>query len=311
MLMIRPWIRMNRSRISGYHIVFFIFIVSNISGALTPIGDPPLFLGYLRGVPFFWTLTHCWAGWVLALGILLVVFFLIDLRSFKKATKREFIPFEDTPDDEKFFVHGLVNLLFLGVILGAVFLPSPWREGLMILAAVGSYFTTNKKIHEANNFNFAPIKEVAWLFVGIFLTMIPALAYLKVNAGAFGIDTPMKFFWSTGALSGVLDNAPTYLTFLATAMGVSGGMDVNVPEQVLQFTGSQGTMLLAISLGAVFFGSMTYIGNGPNFMVKSIADQAKIQTPTFFGYIVKYSVPILVPVFLVVGILLFSKWAIF
>ena len=239
------------------------------------------------------------------------MFFLIDLRSFKKATKREFIPFEDTPDDEKFFVHGLVNLLFLGVILGAVFLPSPWREGLMILAAVGSYFTTNKKIHEANNFNFAPIKEVAWLFVGIFLTMIPALAYLKVNAGAFGIDTPMKFFWSTGALSGVLDNAPTYLTFLATAMGVSGGMDVNVPEQVLQFTGSQGTMLLAISLGAVFFGSMTYIGNGPNFMVKSIADQAKIQTPTFFGYIVKYSVPILVPVFLVVGILLFSKWAIF
>lgn len=311
MLLIRPWIQMNKRRITSFHIVFFIFIVSNISGALTPIGDPPLFLGYLRGVHFWWTLEHCWPGWLAAIIIILSIFYIFDSLNYKRvpdAIRQEKEPLEQG----KFSITGLPNLGFLLLILVAVFIEKPLflREGLMIFAAIGSYFTTSKKVHEANNFNFQPIKEVAWLFAGIFLTMLPALTYLGQHAASFHIDSPMKFFWATGALSGVLDNAPTYLTFLATAMGLYD-LDVGVKAQVLEFMMNHDHHLVAISLGAVFFGAMTYIGNGPNFMVKSIADQAKIQMPSFFGYIIKFSLPILIPVFLLVSLLFFSKWAIF
>ena len=310
MLLIRPWIRMNKRRISGFHIIFFIFIISNISGALTPIGDPPLFLGFLRGVSFWWTLGHCWVGWLVAILLVLAIFFVLDMRSYRKLPAEFHTP---PGPDEKIKVSGLFNLVFLLIILVAVFMPTPYREILMVLASVGSYFITSKKaqkIYHDNEFNFHPIKEVAWLFIGIFLTMTPALAYLGTHAGSFGIDNPVKFFWATGALSGFLDNAPTYLTFLATAMGLEG-LDVSVKTDVVQFMNSCPAFLKAISMGAVFFGAMTYIGNGPNFMVKSIADQAHIKTPTFFGYLFKYSIPVLIPVFVVITILFFSKWAIF
>ena len=310
MLMIRPWIRMNRRRITGFHIVFFIFIVSNIAGVLTPIGDPPLFLGFLRGVPFWWTLEHCWMGWLIAVLLVLAIFYVIDLLNYRKAMRHmKEIP---NDEDEKISVTGLPNLFFLLMILCAVFIEKPLflRESLMVLAAVGSYLTTSRQVHERNDFTFGPIKEVAWLFAGIFLTMTPALAYLGTHAESFGIDSPIKFFWCTGILSGFLDNAPTYLTFLATAMGLYD-MDVGSKQEVLAFVGEHGHHLIAISLGAVFFGAMTYIGNGPNFMVKSIADRAGIHMPTFFGYLLKYSIPILIPVFLLITILFFSPWAIF
>jgi len=310
MLLIRPWIRMNKRRISGFHIIFFIFIISNISGALTPIGDPPLFLGFLRGVSFWWTLEQCWLGWLVAILLVMAIFFVLDMRSYRKLPAEFHVP---PGPDEKIKVSGLFNLVFLLIILVAVFQPTPYREILMILAAAGSYFITSKKaqkIYHDNEFNFHPIKEVAWLFIGIFLTMTPALAYLGAHADSFGIDTSAEFFWATGALSGFLDNAPTYLTFLATAMGLEG-LDVSVKADVVEFMKTCPALLKAISMGAVFFGAMTYIGNGPNFMVKSIADQSHIKTPTFFGYLFKYSIPVLIPVFIVITILFFSKWAIF
>ena len=196
--------------------------------------------------------------------------------------------------------------------LAAVFLRNPpgLSEALMVAAAVGSYFTTPKPVHEANDFTFAPVKEVAWLFVGIFATMVPALDYLELHAGALGLNSAMKFYWCTGALSGVLDNAPTYLTFLAAAMGRQG-LSLSQPADVSAFVAQQGHELLAISLGAVFFGAMTYIGNGPNFMVKSIADAAKVKTPSFGEYFFRFALPILVPLFALFALLFFSPWRVF
>lgn len=309
MLLIRPWIRMNKYRITAFHIVFFIFVVSNVGGCLTPIGDPPLFLGYLKGVPFWWVLEHCWEAWLVAVLGIISIFFVYDRRNFLRAGK-EVRDRETAHETWKF--DGLRNLIFLGVILVAVFLRHPpgLSEGLMVAAALGSYFLTSKPIHEANDFNFAPIKEVAWLFVGIFATMVPALDYLEVHAAELGLDTEMKFFWLTGALSGVLDNAPTYLTFLAAAMG-RHQLSLNSHADMQTFLAQHDHQLIAISLGAVFFGAMTYIGNGPNFMVKSISEQAKVKTPSFFAYLFKYALPILVPFFVVVSILFFSRWRVF
>jgi Na+/H+ antiporter NhaD/arsenite permease-like protein len=284
MLLIRPWIRMNKYRITQYHIVFFIFIVSNVAGCLTPIGDPPLFLGYLKGVPFWWVLEHCWEAWIVAIGILLTIFFTVDSVNYLRAPKEVR---EQVTANETWRFGGLRNLLFLAIILGSVFINNPpfLREALMIGAAVASYFTTKKDIHEANDFTLGPIKEVAWLFLGIFGTMMPALDYLQAHAATLGLNTEMQYYWGTGALSGVLDNAPTYLAFLASAFGLEG---LNIDTDMSQFIGLHGHYLIAISMGAVFFGAMTYIGNGPNFMVKAIADRAKVETPSFFGYVIRY-----------------------
>jgi Na+/H+ antiporter NhaD/arsenite permease-like protein len=309
MLLIRPWIRMNKYRITAFHIVFFIFIVSNVGGCLTPIGDPPLFLGYLRGVPFWWTLEHCWQAWCVAVFGLIAIFYAFDNRNFLRAPK----PVRDKETaHETWKVDGLHNLGFLGLILAAVFLRNPpgLSEALMVAAAVGSYFTTPKPVHEANDFTFAPVKEVAWLFVGIFATMVPALDYLELHAGALGLNSAMKFYWFTGALSGVLDNAPTYLTFLAAAMG-RHHLSLSQPADMTTFVAQHDHELIAISLGAVFFGAMTYIGNGPNFMVKSIAEAAKVKTPSFGDYFFRYALPILVPFFALVSVLFFSKWRVF
>lgn len=298
-LLIRPWIRMNRYRITGYHVAFFIFIVSNVSGSLTPIGDPPLFLGYLRGVPFFWTLTQFWMPWLLVVSLLLFLFFVGDSFYFRKAPQE--VREEETAN-ETWGVQGKRNIIPLGVVLGAVFIKEPifLREVLMLGAAAYSYFSTPKPVHEANHFNFHPVKEVAWLFVGIFATMMPALGYLQTHANSLGLDSPLKFYWLTGILSATLDNAPTYLTFLSACLGMYG-RSVDNPLDVLWLVQTHGFWLEAISLGAVFFGAMTYIGNGPNLMVKSICEHAKVKTPSFFGYIFRYALPILLPVIAFVG----------
>jgi len=307
MLLIRPWIRMNKYRITGFHIVFFIFIVSNVAGCLTPIGDPPLFLGYLKGVPFWWVMQHCWQAWVVAVGALLAIFFIMDSINFHRAPMQVR---EAETAHETWKFGGLHNIIFLAVILGSVFINNPpfLREAIMVAAALASFYTTQKEVHNANDFTMGPIKEVGWLFFGIFATMMPALDCLQTQACALGLNTEMQFYWCTGALSGVLDNAPTYLAFLATAFGSAGlNIDTGMPE----FLAQHGHFLIAISVGAVFFGAMTYIGNGPNFMVKAIAERAKVETPGFFRYILCYSLPILLPVLFIVGMLFFSRWRIF
>ncbi len=300
MLLIRPWIRMNKYRITAHHIVFFIFIVSNVGGCLTPIGDPPLFLGYLKGVPFWWVAQNCWPMWAVGIGVLLAMFFVVDTLNFRRAPKG--VRVKETAQEVWRF-DGLGNVFFLLVILGAVFINHPvfLRELLMVGAAAGSYFTTRKPIHTANDFNFHPIKEVAILFIGIFATMIPALDWLHQNATQLmgAAPRPGFFYWGSGALSSVLDNAPTYLSFLSALLGATQG--AGVP----QILAANGISLVAISVGAVFFGACTYIGNGPNFMVKSIADQQKIHTPTFLGYVFKFTLPFLLPPLVIVWLVFF------
>ena len=306
MLLIRPWIRMNRYRVTAFHIVFFIFIVSNVGGCLTPIGDPPLFMGYLKGIPFWWVFEHCWQGWAVAVAGLIAIFYFVDRANFLRAPRdvRE----KETAHEEWIF-RGLGNLVFLALILFAVLrLPMWWREGAMLVAALGSWFTTPRGVHEMNHFDFEPLKEVAWLFAGIFATMTPALAFLQASPPPLSSD--LSYYWATGALSGVLDNAPTYLAFLATALGQQH-LTLSDPAHVLTFANTHAGTLEAISLGAVFFGAMTYIGNGPNFMVKAIAEHSKVHTPTFLGYILRYALPILLPFLILIGILFFSRWRIF
>jgi Na+/H+ antiporter NhaD/arsenite permease-like protein len=298
MLLIRPWIRMNKYRITAHHIVFFIFIVSNVGGCLTPIGDPPLFLGYLMGVDFWWVAKHGWFIWLAALTILLVMFYFVDRKNYARAPKQ--LREEMTHHDVWRF-DGLINLFFLAVILGAVFINKPpfLREALMIAAALGSYFTTQKQVHESNHFSLHPIKEVAILFIGIFATMMPALDWLASNADKLGSPTPGFFFFGSGALSSVLDNAPTYLSFFSALVGATGTHDV--PTLLAQHP----TAILAVSMGAVFFGANTYIGNGPNFMVKAIADHQKVHTPTFVTYIVKFTLPFMLPMLIAIWLIFF------
>ena len=317
MLLIRPYMRINEGRIKPFHIVFFIFIVSNIGGALTPVGDPPLFLGFLKGVPFFWVMSKLWMPWLVTIAGLLLVFMFFDARSGKGVMKEPEIK-------GGVRVVGAQSLIFLFMVIGAVFLdpavisgfpslqdlfnlPFGIRELMMFALAFAAYKTADKEALIGNEFNFSPIREVAFLFVGIFATMIPALeligAYAASHGGEFSVT---KFYWMTGALSGVLDNAPTYLNFFAGALG-KFGMDINSVSDVKEFAGGTGSSvrgdvtsdiyLMAISLAAVFFGAMTYIGNAPNFMVKTIATQADIEMPGFFEYIYKYSLPILLPLF--------------
>ena len=299
MLLIRPWLRLNAARVAAHHVIFFIFIVANVGGCLTPIGDPPLFLGYLQGVPFWWVAKNCWPMWALAVGALLAVFYVVDGINFSRAAKKK----SSQAASGKWGFAGVTNVFFLAVILGAVFLPSFGREGLMLAAAAGSYFTTKKSVHAANGFNFHPAIEVAVLFAGVFATMIPALAWLERHAGSLLGQSPSPGFlyFGTGALSAVLDNAPTYLGFLAALGGVAGGAEVPA------LLPAQGGQMLAISVGAVFFGAATYIGNGPNFMVKSVAEQAGVKMPSFVEFILKFSLPFLLPVLVLVWFLFFRS----
>ena len=307
MVLIRPWIRMNKIRISPFHIVFFIFIVSNIGGALTPIGDPPLFLGYLRGVPFFWLIEHVMAEWLFTLGLVLAVFYFYDRRSFRLMPRK--LQHEAAQEPETWRFDGMVNVLFLLAIIGAVFLPDAYftREGVMLAAAMASYWLTPKPVHAENAFTFAPIKEVAFLFIGIFATMMPALGYLEQHGVEFGFTRPLQYYFASGTLSSVLDNAPTYVNFLqlaqTTAMAENPAAFAGVTgiEATRALLAAKPLFVVAVSLGAVFFGAMTYIGNGPNFMVKSIAHDAGVHCPTFFGYVLRYSLPILLPILALSG----------
>jgi len=300
MLLIRPFIRINKPRIRGFHVVFFIFVVSNIGGALTPLGDPPLFLGYLNGVPFTWSLRHLWPIWLAALAPVLAVFYLLDRRSWSALPRDRHRPQRGT----RFKLEGAGSFVFLLIILAAVFAQTPVREIIMIAAAAAAHRFARKSALKANDFTFAPIREVAVLFAGIFMTMVPALDWLALHADRLGIRTPGAFFWATGTLSSFLDNAPTYLNFLSAALGLQG-LTLGNAAHMSAFLAGHSRFLQAISAGAVFFGACSYIGNGPNFMVKSIAEHSGVRCPTFMGYIVRYTIPVLLPVFALVWVLFF------
>jgi len=304
MLLIRPWIRMNRYRITGYHIVFFIFIVANVGGCLTPIGDPPLFLGYLRGIPFFWPLQHLWPEWLAVIGLILTVFYLLDRANFNRAPKK--IQEKET-EHESFQIEGWKNSLFLAAIIIAVLIRgwgAPWfiSDSIMVASAWASYHFTSPSIRQGNEFTFEPLKEVAWLFLGIFATLIPLIHLLTASAHNLGHPSNLQYYWMTGSLSAFLDNAPTYLTFLTLALNLHEPvLHLFDQTEVARFALQDPATLAAISLGAVFFGAATYIGNGPNLMIKSIAESSKIHMPSFFGYILRFTLPILIPILAFVG----------
>jgi Na+/H+ antiporter NhaD/arsenite permease-like protein len=294
MLLIRPVLQTNRERKHVAHtVVFFIFLVANIGGCLTPLGDPPLFLGYLQGVPFTWTL-RLFVPWLATVLLLLLVYYLWDLWAYAREApadrRRDFL------EVRPIRIAGRTNLLLLGGVLAAVaFLGAPWRELAIVALAAYAYWRSDPALLAANHFAFHPILEVAALFAGIFVTMLPALDVLRARGAELGVHAPWQFFWATGTLSSFLDNTPTYLTFLALAQGLSLS-----PEVV----GVSHRVLVAISLGAVFMGANTYIGNGPNFMVKAIAEARGVRMPSFGGYML-YSAAVLLPVFLLVTLVFF------
>ena len=320
MLLIRPLIRANKDRKSKVHIiVFFIFLVANIGGSLTPLGDPPLFLGFLKGVDFFWTTSAMFPPMLFMVVCLLVIFFALDTYIYNKEGNH---PVPET--DEKLGIKGSFNLLLLLGVIGSVLLSGFWhphisfsiyhvevelqniiRDGLLLLLTMISWKMTSQTIREANEYTWFPIVEVAKLFAGIFITIIPAISILKAGtSGALsGVITSVSneaglinymYFWATGILSSFLDNAPTYLVFF----NIAGG-DASL------LMGDLSQTLLAISAGAVFMGANTYIGNAPNFMVKSISESSGIEMPSFFGYLFKWSLPILIPLFVLVSIIFF------
>ncbi len=293
-LLIRPLLQTNQERTRVKHtVIFFIFLASNIGGMLTPLGDPPLFLGYLQGVPFAWTF-RLWLPWLVMVLVLLLVYFVWD--SIQHAREPLAALRRDRAQIEPLRVHGMTNALWIaGVVLAVAFLHEPWREVTIVALAVLSLWRTPRQIRRANGFTAYPMVEVAVLFFGIFLTMIPALELLRLRGGELGVREPWQFFWVAGALSSFLDNAPTYLTFLALAQGL------NLADEVVGVTHA---ILTGISVGAVSMGANTYIGNAPNFMVKSIAEEAGVKMPSFFGYMA-YSAGILIPVFILVTLLFF------
>jgi Na+/H+ antiporter NhaD/arsenite permease-like protein len=298
MLLIRPLLQTNAERRYVAHtVVFFIFLVSNIGGCLTPLGDPPLFLGYLRGVPFTWTLS-LWPVWLAMVVMLLVVYGVWDTIIHTRESPQ--VLRLDRTHIEPLRLQGSVNFLFLGLVITAVALvPSPWRMLLMLAATGGSLRLGETAARHANQFTYAPIIEVAVLFLGIFLTMGPALEFLDQHGASLGVNTPARFFWATGIFSSFLDNAPTYVTFFEaaraqTSLAPGGTLVAGVPD----------VWLKAISLGAVFMGANSYIGNGPNFMVKAVAEEAGIKMPSFFGYMV-YSGLILIPLFVGITLVVF------
>jgi Na+/H+ antiporter NhaD/arsenite permease-like protein len=372
-LLIRPLLRANAKRHHKSHtVVFFIFLVSNVGGSLTPLGDPPLFLGFLHGVPFFWTLVNLWRPMLVTAGILLGLFFVVDFYWYAREPAETRLAVHG--EYEALRLRGTKNFVWLAGVVGAVLLSGYWnpydmelgswiqrgelvlisaahhdairppgstneastqlesghtahdsghagitipmqnltREVLLILMGLLSLAVTPKEIRDANGFSWFPIKEVAWLFAGIFMTIIPALLILKAGEeGAMAwlierVDRPAEYFWATGLLSSFLDNAPTYLTFFNTALGqfYHGVPEAQAVTQLITEP-QQNKYLLAIAAGAVFMGANTYIGNAPNFMVRSIAEEAGVRMPDFFSYIYKYSMPFLLTTFVVVTWLFF------
>ena len=316
MLLIRPLIQTNSQRKHKVHtILFFIAVVANCGGLLTPLGDPPLFMMYLRGADFFWFTGLIWE-WALANGIILIVYFAVDTYFHKKELPED-IKF-DHDNIKPFSITGKINFIFLaGVVLGVAFINAntlPFimenpnlaflREGVLVLMLLLSLKFTESVTRAKNQFNWEPIVEVAYLFIGIFVTMVPALEYLKTHANELGITDPAHFYYATGALSGFLDNTPTAVTFYYLELGL-----VNLNPQLIAsgevVAGIPGTIMAAISVAAVFFGAMTYIGNGPNFMVKAIAESQGIKMPDFFSYMFKFSLIVLLPIFILLQLIFF------
>jgi len=325
MLLIRPYMRLNQGSVKAYHIVFFIFMVSNVGGALTPIGDPPLFLGFLSGVPFFWTLQHNLIPWLVTLLLLGVVFYGLDVRNTINTAQTSI-------DSAKPMIHiaGKHNVIWFFLIIAAVFIDPnlfDWvpslhynhhsvsfvRELILLGVAWLAYRYADRHALQKNAFSWAPLREVVILFVGIFGTMVPALQLIRAFAGSetgHSLITHNTLYWGAGIFSSILDNAPTYLNFSAASMAAQGADIMEVadvqafaaggvfPNSVLQ--------LKAISIASVFFGAMTYIGNGPNFMVKAIAEQLGVRMPSFLAYILRFSMPILLPVLIIVWLLFFA-----
>jgi len=324
MVLIRPLLRANASRASRAHVVvFFIFLVANIGGALTPLGDPPLFLGFLQGVPFFWTL-RLLPHLAIAAGVLLVVFFALDTFHARReaAASRLVSPGDSSRAEGPVRLDGAGNLLLLALLLGAVLLSGVWHPGSITLGGVAlpvesllrdavlvalaalSLRLTPARLRLDNAFTWEPIREVAWLFAGIFVTIIPAIAILRSGGGPAsilmkGLTEPWQLYWATGALSSVLDNAPTYLAFVNALLGRLGP-GLTPAEGMARLTTDGAVLLEAVSAGAVFMGAMTYIGNAPNLMVRTIAEEAGVTMPSFGGFVLRYALPCLVPALLLV-----------
>ncbi|MFO7446034.1 MAG: sodium:proton antiporter [Ignavibacteriaceae bacterium] len=308
MLLIRPVIQTNKERTFKVHtILFFIGIVANCGGLLTPLGDPPLFMMYLRGAPFTWFFKLA-PEWLIANLLLLIIYYFADSYYYKKEPVQAVV--RDKTQIRPIKIEGKINFLWLaGVVLAVAFLNEQYlgfvninhyfkfvREAVIVLMAVLSLVFTTKLIRKSNNFTWGPIEEVAYLFLGIFITMVPCLLYLQSNAKSLGVELPHQFYYYTGLLSSFLDNTPTAVTFHSLALGLgqaSADMVAGIPEVLLK----------AISLAAVFFGSMTYIGNGPNFMVKAVAEENNIKMPDFFSYMFKFSIIVLLPIFILVQLL--------
>ncbi|MCA9521673.1 MAG: sodium:proton antiporter [Myxococcales bacterium] len=320
MLLIRPVLKTNRERRHKKHtVIFFIFLVANVGGCLTPLGDPPLFLGFLRGVPFEWTL-KLWPMWLVKTALVLTIYYVWDTFAHKKESMKNVA--RDEKDVVPLRLEGSINFLFIaGVVLAIIFGKNlkalihgsgatnyfPYGELVMIAMGLLSMRFTSKKLRKDNDFNFHAIIEVAVLFAGIFIVMIPALDLLRAKGGSLGIKEPWQFFWATGLLSSFLDNAPTYLTFVSLGQGVT-----QVGDNILALATHPHHMVIlkAISVGAVFMGANTYIGNAPNFMVKAIAETApgesRVTMPSFFGYMA-YSFGILVPLDIIITLLFFRS----
>ena len=331
MVMIRPVLRANHGRVRKAHVIcFFIFLVSNIGGALTPLGDPPLFLGFLHNVPFFWVTKSIFPHILVASAIVLLVFYALDTYFYHReetmhvAHQEEKVPLR---------IEGLHNLLLLAGVVGIILVSGYWhpgelkvlgvsvayqnllRDGVILILGLISLKTTADSLRVENEFSWGPILEVAKLFAGIFIAIIPALAILKAGStGALAglvtaVQSPASFFWASGSLSSFLDNAPTYLTFFNMALGKVGLTEAQVPGALAAAASTANPVFIsylqAISAGSVFMGANSYIGNAPNFMVKSIAEEAGVNMPSFFGYMFKYSIPVLIPVFIIVTFIFF------
>lgn len=308
MLLIRPVIQTNKQRTFKVHtILFFIAIVANCGGLLTPLGDPPLFMMYLRGAPFTWFFNLA-PEWFVTNALLLIIYFFVDSYYHKKEPNSSIV--RDETNIRPIKIEGKINFIFLaGVVLAVAFINEQYfsfitinpyfkfiREAVILLMAYLSLQFTPKLLRTSNNFTWHPIEEVAYLFLGIFVTMVPALLYLEVNAKHLGVQTVSQFYYYTGLLSSFLDNTPTAVTFHSLALGLGiteGSLVAGIPEALLK----------AISTAAVFFGANTYIGNGPNFMVKAVAEENKIKMPDFFSYMFKFSIIILLPIFILVQLL--------
>lgn len=314
MLLIRPILKINEGRKYKVHtVLFFIAVVANCGGLLTPLGDPPLFMMYLRGADFFW-FANLFKEWAFANGLILIIYYFVDQYYWKKED-----PIIRGADHgpAKIKILGKNNFIFLaGVVLGVAFINQNFlpivkenhnwsflREGFLLLMLILSLKYTRRATRVKNQFSWEPIVEVAYLFIGIFITMVPALEYLKVNAGSLGITTANAFYYATGALSGFLDNTPTAVTFYSLELGVVKANPHMLDSVMPLIAGIPENIMTAISVAAVFFGAMTYIGNGPNFMVKAIAESQGIKMPDFFSYMIKFSIIVLLPVFVLVQLI--------